>query len=717
MDIIKKRINLETYKNHTPSYFPYITVYDDGKWRDKSDLTTNPDAIVIPGGEYSKNKVSWGNVLCDMPELSASTSTLLRHYFEINAILRTGIKMKRMHGDSGVVLFVEKYDDVVRSYDYTVSNIEYLKAKKPGIYEVISGDVEGDFIIFLSDENYKRYEDIGGSDFISYVEDNVLGLIKVEFAPGSVYEGETIEGDLVPEKFYISAIQKWLDWFNENIPGKNDDCNCYESEWYKRGGDKMKAFLEENLYRLDKYQNTTEVAVPVLSIPLLLTQNYDDNGVMSVYDEETQYKKKDDTGRTPYEEYYDTSYEPEFGIKTESRLDTLRSNIKMFDDNGNLLPYIDVDDDGNGYLPYRVGEGFNISYDEDSGEYVADYIKSIKVEDGHLNNEIPLDDNGDQLPVGYTTTIEFEYVIGGAYSQNKKISIKNNIDTVPPTSSITMSAITITADEDEEWVILSNGSLFAVEPSAGTGSQTLNLCVMGINTSKTDDRLLTIVASTKGRIHDEVMCTIKQEHNAPTVSCSFNSTLPNTITASSTEITKYISVLCNGSDWYLDSLPDFVTASPMVGKDGVNTRVLLTFDELSEVTDAVEGKLVFVATDNSNVTYEPIVRHGDVFPESCKIAIGGGPTISAGEEKEVIGVIRYSDGTVSQIEFNSDWAYRVKDSLYANYIVIYTDANNKLWFKNNNTRTQTMSVSVEIYNKNMLSLSSVVTAKMLGVLS
>lgn len=728
MDIIKKRINLETYKNHTPAFFPYIKVYNDGKWHDKNSTTT--DAVVIPTGGATN---SWGNVLCDMPDLSGTTAALLSKYYEINSILKTGIKMKRMVSDGGVIIYVDTFEDKVKSYDYQVSNIDFLNAIKPHAYKLVTGDTQGDFVVFLSHESYERYLEIGGEGFISYVEENILGLIKVEFSPGSLYYGQEIEGILVPEKFYISAIQKWLNWFDENIPGKDDECNCFESEWEKRGGDKMRSFLEENEYRVSKFKQKPQVSAPVLSIPVFLSHNYDDNGIMSVYDEDTPYDKSKDTGRTAYEtDYYSKPYEPDEGINTESKLESLRSNVKMYDDSGNLLPFIDTEariisgeNITYGYLPYRMEEGFNISYDVDSGEYVADYIVGeeddvvgIKMtaytSDGipiELNKEIPLKKNGEVIKKEDNITgitVDFTYVIGGVYSQNKEnISIRNNIDSVPSRDGTYNNAITITAKKP--WVILSNNSLFSVSPSSdGAGTYNLSLSVNDKNTSITDDRQLTVVAATTGKIHDEVMCTIIQEHSTPPATCSFDGSLPTTISFGS-DTTKRITVRCNGSGWYLRSKPSFMDVDPTSGKDGVSTSVKLTCQLLPSGTNMREGILEFVATDNQNVTYKPTVTQGTNIPTSFIATIDGGSTIEYGETKAVYGY-------TSSGRFNIDesWGYRIIDTLYSNDIFVSYTQESGMTFTNRSTRTDMINVRVEIYNKEMPSVSSIVTATLIG---
>lgn len=151
---------------------------------------------------------------------------------------------------------------------------------------------------------------------------------------------------------------------------------------------------------------TISSSVPYISIPLLLTVDEEDLGVMTPYqDEENDFS------------YSGGSLEPIYSattIEVESKLETLKSRNNDITDNGEILPGCISDSDRlaliNGTthsitleLPYTVGTVLH--KDTTSDKFTGDYIISIAEE---------------------SNRIVFEYVIGGEFEDETFTTRKAN---------------------------------------------------------------------------------------------------------------------------------------------------------------------------------------------------------------------------------------------------------------------------------------------------
>lgn len=351
METIKKQINVERIRSHFPGVMPYC-------------LNTGSGVKYVTTGDTNGN---YGQIMCDYSGYSETTFNILRKYYLIRNIIRGGQRLKRVE-KNGVVCYTELFDDDMKSYYYKVKNRDDFEVFDYKTLKPISEtyDTSDRYIALVSKENYDKYNLLGGMELIDLVESEIIGLVNVP---------NRIKGARVPDKFYLTKISEWLDWFSANEEAHNNfpinKGNCCETdEWDDRGGTDMRNFLTEkssllvNLLSIWAQRCETEGAItpPSLDIPVLVTQEYDDNGVMSVTDETIPYRsnghEKIENAREPYTK----------GVQMESQLQMLRSRTRKYDDNGDLLPFIytgSTTPTSGVSIPYVIGEKFNEYYDTD----------------------------------------------------------------------------------------------------------------------------------------------------------------------------------------------------------------------------------------------------------------------------------------------------------------------------------------------------------------
>lgn len=703
MDIIKKRINLEAYKSHTPAIIPFIKVYDDGE----SHIDFGEKDPVLTAGD----NCSWGNVACDYMGYSASTADLFAKYFEINAILRRGNKMKRIRKDERAC-YTELYDDDVKAYLYKIYDISLFTVLTNGTITQVKGDILGDedkYVSFVSHEDYERYIELGGQSFIDFMEDDVIGLIDIP---------SYIKGVYVPEKFYISQINKWLEWFSINEAAHNKKDCCDSGEWDKRGGDSMRRFLQENYHlytakldtwmvRLnesrDRVENnlTPSVKAPTLTIPLSLTQNYDDIGTMSVYNENAEYYGNEAGDGQPYEE----------GVQSESKLQTLRSKIKKYADNGEVLPYIVVG--GENLPPYKVGEAFNLAYNPYTQEYTGDFIKSMK----YYNDE------GEEVGIESATRVDFEYVIGGLYTPSGTISVTTTQKTVSYSGE--KIGIKVTAPVGRKWVVMSNCDWFSLVNNSdsivtgGTGSRTSGLYLsVKENKSSAETRIATVVIATSDDDFEEAICSVLQDKAPSVVNCSFTGSGPNTLTASGDSLTQKLKIVCRGSGWYLKESPDFVTVTPRNGSNGVVTDVTVIFDKYEDSVQRT-GNLVFGAVSNGSIAYKvKLTQTNGKTSQLLAHFVSGSQmptaaTINYGSNIDAKVLLETKCGDVTTTSTTSSWNYEVLNQSAATYFTITRESDNLLNLVNKNTSSTDVVATIKVYHTEESSLTTTLRASLI----
>ena len=697
MDIIKKTINLEAYKSHTPAIFPLITVYDDGAWHEKG---------IVPPVE---NNATWGNVLCDCVDggFTASTADIMAKYFEIIQIARSGIKTKRMV-KNGDVYYTEFYDDEVRSYLYRVHSIDDFVWVREGILADTGENTlsqEEVFVKFVTNDDYDRYVELGGQSLIDFVETEIIGML---------YVPSDITGEKVPDKFYISQIPTWLEWFDKNEEqSARKDC-CSSGEWAKRGGDAMRDFLKENYYMWTQQHekcltriNSGLCKTPVLEIPVLLTQNYDDIGVMSVFDADAPYEYANDPN-------YAENWDPYTGetIKSESKIESLRSKIKLYDDYGNLLDFVG-DVDAEVEPPYREGEAFNVFYDAKNKEYVGDYISKTIYYDGDGNTAHTISDL-----LGIPVKVDVEYVIGGKYENSASISCTADVSEVNYNQGSNIG-ITITAPNNKEWFVTSNCDWYRLNVSSGIGTTNNVVLTIDDNTSTTETRMATVVLVTKDVYREECMCTVIQKAAPNMVTCNFNGSSPNSLMFTGNSLSERVTIKCNGSGWYIKSKPDFVDITPTNGSDGVSVGVTIRCDAY-DGTIQRDGKVVFAAVDNSMVTYSvSIVQtkpgQGTVVFIASFGSVGVSSTTIDYQDSAVIKgyIATQQGGYPTLVSLDDSWSYEVVNSSTANLLTIERveeDNNIVLRVTNKNATPNTLTSQIRVYNNQESGLTYTVNA-------
>lgn len=375
MEIIRKKINLELLRSHSFGLAPYIPVneYNGSK--------------IIPFIPASGVNGNWGGIICDCSEFDSygqNTETVLRKYYTVRAILNKGLCLKRFKKNN-VTYYTSDLDEDIRKKDFIPCDENLFIDLGKGVFQEKNGEntINFKYIRLVSKEDRDTYFNLGGDSLIKKVEVGLFGLITIP---------SNISGPRVPGQFYVSQIPVWLKWFEDNrarVKNEPKDC-CIEKEWDERGGDAMYHFLVQNsnlyereLQKWERLQIQQALRVPSIEIPILLTQTYEDNGVMSVYEEDDpQFNYTEEIrGLRPSAQTY------EVGFTTESRLQELRSRDKVYSDNGDLMPFIWTNSQKTATtVPYVVGEVFNPAPNPQKGAdyFTGDYIESIERNNGMI---------------------------------------------------------------------------------------------------------------------------------------------------------------------------------------------------------------------------------------------------------------------------------------------------------------------------------------------
>ena len=582
MDVIKKTINIEGFITRVPAIIPYYDINGG----------TTP---ILPDDENT----AYGNVLGDYWGYTESTLSLLKKYYRLNEIERGGIKLKKVTTPEGEC-YTDIFTDTVKASNFKVYNLAYFEIINEHLYKETTDHsvTSSEYISLVSDEEYKEYQakntyktkvtpGEGTPTTMSLkklVEDEIIGLVEVPVG---------ITGELVPEKFYLANVKLWIDWFNTHRNA--DDC-CLEDEWNKRGGDAMLSFLIGLQTTVKAKRNMWQsrlngVNPPEMHVPVLLTQNYDDMGAMSVIDDEASFK----TNQAGVHERIE--FENDLSAVVESRLKALRSRTVEYDrETGEPLPYI-----GNGHVPYRVGEWFNEAYDSEKNEYYADYIKSIAyyAEDGMevagewLDDEGEINTTGDTSAAAYAT---FEYVQGGEYNPTVTRRLKLEIDEVAYGYNY-QGYIQIRVTADTEWMIVTTENCEVTEQTSGSP---ITVKFIGVNESTTENRVAKLAIATTDGDYEEASVSFYQKPAPYRPSCSIYADNIDTIRLGSAKTKVDIKVTSTNSGWYVSSKPDFVTIIPKQNYNSGRTSVTLYVDELTG--DFIRlGQITFTCINDEKV--------------------------------------------------------------------------------------------------------------------
>lgn len=390
MDYIKKIICIEGARTRTQGLMPY---YEFGKEYGEHPGTgcSSMSSLGLESTE-GKDNGNWGQFVANPCFLATRNKTyegMLNAYYTLLNMARNGIKLRRVETKNHEIIFTEDigsfewmgecfsggtepeflYDYAAYdAKDFYSTEIDSFREETRHIYRARTF-VNNDFVVLI--ENYERFqtcedyldgvgiparvtdttiEPTGHMKWASYckVVDDIIGKINI---PASIYNKHI----KAPKSMPCADVNSYIKWLEEY---PNEDC-CNAKLWEDMGGNDM---LEELRKYVDVCNNKREVleglpyAVPYISMPLLLTQNTTDVGVLTDIDPVEYDDKLDETGRPFGPAHYSNKrgvcaltidqivmrrgVNTKGTIEVESMLNTLRSPKKYLDDNNDVLPGI-----------------------------------------------------------------------------------------------------------------------------------------------------------------------------------------------------------------------------------------------------------------------------------------------------------------------------------------------------------------------------------------
>ena len=393
MDYIKKIICIEGARTRTQGLMPY---YEFGKeYSEHPGNGCGSRSSLNLESARGKENGNWGQFVANPCFLGEDKTYegMLQAYYSLLNMVRNGVKLRKVETKEGEIIFTEDigafewnnqcfeggeepetlyvygaYD----SKDFYSTDIESLREETKHIYHYTgSENVRGDktkFIVLIDDyEKFNRlasyldgtgYSEVGtginigsGDAHLKWarycqVVDACIGKINI---PASIYNKHV----KVPKSMPCSDVEPYIEWL-ENYESLSADC-CNARLYEDMGGKEFLDYLKSNargkcsadLARLE----SLTYRVPYISMPLLLTQNTTDVGVLTnidgvdyegnLTDKQRPHGIGSPTGFTIDQITMRTGYTNTSGeIEVESLLNTLRSNKKYTDDKNNLLPGI-----------------------------------------------------------------------------------------------------------------------------------------------------------------------------------------------------------------------------------------------------------------------------------------------------------------------------------------------------------------------------------------
>lgn len=372
MDYIKRKICLEGARTRTQGLMPY---YEFG--------TGNRKLVLADGSNGN-----WGQFVAN-PEFLADEGktyeTMLRNYYSILNMVRSGVKLRKVKTKDGGVIFTEDIggftfgdcpsggtgfiggDEPDYLYEYAAydakdfysQGIDSVREETKRIVLIEDYDKFTGLSKYLSGTTYKTdlaelnpvdvYSGDPHYEWERYCEvvDLCIGKINI---PSRIYN----EHIKVPKSMPCADVKPYIDWLS-NYQTLSADC-CNARLWADMGGEEMLEYLEVSAKTKCKSYgsviNGLKYAVPYIEIPLLIRQNYTDVGVLTNidgvdYDETISgavmgSKINGHPTTEEYEtnpsDYTDESGFTKYPIEVESLLWTLRDKKKYTDDKDNVLP-------------------------------------------------------------------------------------------------------------------------------------------------------------------------------------------------------------------------------------------------------------------------------------------------------------------------------------------------------------------------------------------
>lgn len=396
MDYIKKIICLEGARTRTQGLMPY---YEFGKGYRQHKQEYDRDGKPICSGKTVLNLESadgpngnWGQFVanpCFLSKEGKTYESVLRKYYEILNMVRSGVKLRKVEFKDGDIIFTEdvgafEWNDTRKCFsggtepdslyeyaaydanDFNYGMLDSFRDETKRIYRS-KVSVSHDFIVLIKDfEKFKslvKYligvripqnvinRTISGDEHTNWVDycmivDALIGKINI---PAKIYNKHL----KTPKSMPCADVEPYIKWL-EDYPNLSGDC-CNRRLWEDMGGDEMLTELKKHRGecrdRLEKLEGL-EFTVPYIEMPILLTQCFTDVGVLTnidgvEYDSGATYGDGDGkrphgkgspTGITIDEIIMGTGITTDSSIEVESLLETLRSPKKYSDDKDNLLP-------------------------------------------------------------------------------------------------------------------------------------------------------------------------------------------------------------------------------------------------------------------------------------------------------------------------------------------------------------------------------------------
>ena len=469
--------------------------------------------------------------------------------------------------------------------------------------------------------------------------------------------------------------------------------------------DSPKYIKVNNVYYQLTLVSESKITVPVVSVPILLTQAYDDNGVMTpvgedfyngnesktvytykevprssvpsymiydptsgaltnwgiyVYESAEEWEDKTTGPASQEYAYYNGKYyhlTPELYFDegpymATSKLEELRTRERVYDDEGNILPFVNLRSSGGqmvGDIPYRVNEVKNLGVSIIDKKSYGDYIESIEKSD---------------------TAITFTYYIGGEYDASKGLNI--NLDKAVGDCDCGGKRFEVTVSANKRWALLSvSGDWLVVnmqQNQTQTASQkTVTISAIANNTLEPRTGSVTFGVVEKG-YYEEVTFSVVQSQASTLRVIDFDGTSNYTVYFGSqdgstgktitTGLTSYFNVVCRNSAWYVKSKPSWLRVEPVRGDENVATR--LTVATTPDDGPRKAGEILLVAVSEPRITKTLKVVQGQ--DSTARYIADPGPTEYTLEYNQTANITMCmaieKDGSRTNFQLN-EWTYDI----------------------------------------------------------
>ena len=311
MDFIKKTICIEDARTRTQGLMPY---YEFGKAYEQHSGSSCYTISELGLETASEANGNWGQFVanpCFLVESGKTYEAMLQRYYDLLNMVREGVKLRKVETKEGEIIFTEDIGafyldgqcfsggtEPESLYEYAAYDAEdftsvYIDSLREETRNIYRADIEvgHNFVVLIKD--YDKFQELANyldgiitsSDmhkkWAVYCEqvDKYIGRINV---PASIYNKHI----KTPKSMSCVDVDSYIDWLT-NYPLSPDCCNI--RLWEDMGGNDMLEFL--NLSAKTKCAEYNAIiddieyfGIPYIEMPLLLTQNYTDLGVLTNID-------------------------------------------------------------------------------------------------------------------------------------------------------------------------------------------------------------------------------------------------------------------------------------------------------------------------------------------------------------------------------------------------------------------------------------------------